>query len=165
METRQERIEEQIVTIENYGSEMRAIGDELRYCEPDTYSAQEASSFSYDGIDFKSTEAIERAISNITDIQRNLNDMKDEYESAAQIVEDGADNLEEILDALREIQEILEEEVDIEVGQTVAAHSGDRFTVLAVANGKNENFAWVRNENTDYGMPSSFRWSELTVVE
>jgi hypothetical protein len=163
MLTRQERIDEHISTINNYGSEVSDVYSELRYCDPDYSRSEKASNFGYEHIKFQDLDSVKKAREEISGFQDELNDLKGDYEQASEIVGDGADKLEEILDALWEIQEILEKE--IKVGQVVTAHYNDRFTVLAVAAGKDENFAWVRNTNNDYDMPSSFRWSELTVVK
>jgi len=167
MQTRKELIEEQIATIENYGSEVQGLDTELQYCEPDVAYAREASNFDYQGIDFQNVEAIQRAISNVSNMKDDLDDLKDGYESAAQVAEDGADKLEEILEALQAIKEILEEEVEIEVGQVVfQAEHHVTFRVLAVSPGTwNKNYAWCRDTHNPYAEPVTFQWTQLEIKE
>ena len=167
MESRQERIDEQIATVNNYGSEMSGFDTELQYCEPDQRAAEKASSFGYEYIKFQDLDAVEEAINKIENIQSDLNDMKDEYEQSVQLVDDGADKLEEILDALREIKEILEEEVEIEVGQVVfQAEHHTTFRVLAVSSGVGDkNYAWCRDVNNPYSEPVTFQWTQLEIKE
>jgi len=167
MQTRKELIEEQIVTIENYGSEVQGLDDTLEYCEPDVAYAREASSFDYQGIDFQNVEAIQRAISNVSNMKDDLNDLKDGYESSAEVAEDGADRLQEILDALHAIKEILEEEVEIKVGQVVfQAEHHITFRVLAVSSGVWEkSYAWCQDVNNPYEEPVTFQWAQLEIKE
>ena len=167
MESRQERIDEQIATVNNYGSDMSGFDTELRYCEPDQRPAEKASSFRYEYIKFQELDSVKEAIENICGFQEELNGMREEYEQMAQLVDDGADKLEEILDALREIKEILEEEVEIEVGQVVfQAEHHTTFRVLAVSSGVGDkNYAWCRDVNNPYSEPVTFQWTQLEIKE
>ena len=167
METRQERIDEQISIVNNYGSDMSGFDSELRYCEPDQRPAEKASSFSYEYIKFQELDSVKEAIEKIRGFQEELNGMKEEYEQAVQLVDNGADQLEEILDALWAIQEILEEEVEIEVGQVVfQTEYHTTFRVLAVSSGVgNTNYAWCRDVNNPYSEPVTFQWTQLEIKE
>ena len=167
METRQERIDEQISIVNNHASDMNGFDRELRDCDPDQSPAEEASSFSYEYIKFQELDSVKEARATIRGFQEGLIEMKEEYESAVQLADDGADKLEEILDALWNIQEILEEEVEIEVGQVVfQAEHHVTFRVLAVSSGVwNKKYAWCRDVNNPYAEPVTFQWTQLEIKE
>jgi len=167
MESKQERIDEHISTINNYGGEVSGLYDELRYCDPDYSRSEQASSFGYEYIKFQDLDSVKKAREEISGFQDELNDLKGEYEQASQLVDEGVDRLEEILDALWEIKEILEEEVEIEVGQVVfQAEHHVTFRVLAVSSGVgNTNYAWCRDVNNPYAEPVTFQWTQLEIKE
>jgi len=72
MESRQERIDDHILTINNYGSDMSGLYSELRYCDPDYSRSEQASSFGYEYIKFQDLDSVKQE--KISGFQGELNE-------------------------------------------------------------------------------------------